>query len=218
MAALNNNLTQETASEPNKQDNILRELNPHLSLDEVDILYHLAVDTSDLEGLRNKYRDVKFVCMGGSRGRVENFAKQAYEAMSGYYSMRKLFHTYTYSYIILAPDAHTNDIARRAGRFVMYKVGPVLTLNHGMGFGSLNIALHEVAKLLRYAGAKDFSFIRMGTSGGLGAEPGTVIITKEAYDATCEPGYEVVSCGKKVRYDAKADEKLNEGVFFHSLP
>jgi len=83
-----------------------------------------------------------------------------------------------------------------------------------MGFGSLNIALHEVAKLLRYAGAKDFSFIRMGTSGGLGAEPGTVIITKEAYDATCEPGYEVVSCGKKVRYDAKADEKLNEGIFF----
>jgi len=96
----------------------------------------------------------------------------------------------------------------------MYKVGPVLTLNHGMGFGSLNIALHEVAKLLRYAGATDFSFIRMGTSGGLGAEPGTVIITKEAYDATCEPGYEVVSCGKKVRYDATADKKLNEGSYF----
>jgi len=195
MATLNNNLAQEV-SDHNKRDNILRELNPHLSLDEVDILYHLAVDTSDLEGLRNKYRDVKFVCMGGSRGRVENFARQAYEAMSGYYSM--------------SPDAHTNDIARRAGRFVMYKVGPVLTLNHGMGFGSLNIALHEVAKLLRYAGAIDFSFIRMGTSGGLGAEPGTVIITKEAYDATCEPGYEVVSCGKKVRYGAKADEMLNE--------
>jgi len=93
MSTLNNNVAQEV-SEPNKQDNILRELNPHLSFDEVDILYHLAVDTSDLEGLKNKYRDVKFVCMGGSRGRVENFARQAYEAMSGYYSMRMLINQF----------------------------------------------------------------------------------------------------------------------------
>ena len=54
----------------------------------------------------------------------------------------------------------------------MYKIGPILTLNHGMGFGSLSIALHEVAKLLQYAGATDFCFVRMGTSGGLGADPG----------------------------------------------
>ena len=54
----------------------------------------------------------------------------------------------------------------------MFKLGPVLTLNHGMGFGSASIALHEVAKLLRYAGATDYDFIRMGTSGGLGVEPG----------------------------------------------
>ena len=91
-SALNNNAAQALASElPNKQDNILRQLNPHLSVDEVDILYHLAVDTSDLEAIKRKYADVKFVCMGGSRGRVENFARQAYEAMSGYYSMRKPF-------------------------------------------------------------------------------------------------------------------------------
>ena len=61
-------------------------------------------------------------------------------------------------------------------RFVMYKIGPILALNHGMGFGSLSIALHEVAKLLQYAGATNFCFVRMGTSGGLGADPGTVII------------------------------------------
>ena len=91
-SALNNNAAQAVSSTelPNKQDNILRQLNPHLSVDEVDILYHLAVDTSDLEAIKRKYGDVKFVCMGGSRGRVENFARQAYEAMSGYYSMRKL--------------------------------------------------------------------------------------------------------------------------------
>jgi len=73
----------------------------------------------------------------------------------------------------------------------MFKVGPILALNHGMGFGSVAIALHEVAKLLRYAGATDYCFVRMGTSGGLGADPGHVIITNEGYDATLTPGYEV---------------------------
>ena len=44
-------------------------------------------------------------------------------------------------------------MAASAGRYVMYKIGPILTLNHGMGMPSLSIALHEVVKLLFYAGA-----------------------------------------------------------------
>ena len=39
---------------------------------------------------------------------------------------------------------------------------------HGMGVPSASILLHEVLKLLHYAGAKDVVLFRMGTSGGLG--------------------------------------------------
>ena len=39
------------------------------------------------------------------------------------------------------------------------------------------VLLHEMAKLLHYAGAKDVAFIRIGTSGGIGSEPGTIIVT-----------------------------------------
>ena len=49
------------------------------------------------------------------------------------------------------------NIAASAGRYVMYKVGPILTLNHGMGMASLSIALHEVVKLLHYARASGIS-------------------------------------------------------------
>ena len=45
------------------------------------------------------------------------------------------------------------NLAASAGRYVMYKIGPILTLNHGMGMPSLSIALHEIVKLLFYAGA-----------------------------------------------------------------
>ena len=42
-------------------------------------------------------------------------------------------------------------------------------LQHGMGVPSASILLHELFKLLHYAGAKDVTLFRMGTSGGLGS-------------------------------------------------
>ena len=42
----------------------------------------------------------------------------------------------------------------------MYKVGPVLSISHGMGIPSAGILLHEVIKLMYHAGVKDPVFIR----------------------------------------------------------
>ena len=75
-----------------------------------------------------------------------------------------------------------------------------------MGFGCLSIALHEVVKLLHYAEATDVSLIRMGTSGGLGVEPGNVILTKNGYDATLQEGHEVTTVGKKTRFPSPSGE------------
>ena len=75
---------------------------------DVDILYHLGIDTSDLASIKSKFGDVKVIAMGGSRGRVITFAKYAYEQLKTYYSMEE-------------EDA-TTDLAKKAGRFVMYKV------------------------------------------------------------------------------------------------
>ena len=41
-----------------------------------------------------------------------------------------------------------------------------------MGAPSLSILLHELAKLLHYAEATNFIFMRIGTCGSLGLEPG----------------------------------------------
>ena len=42
----------------------------------------------------------------------------------------------------------------------MYKVGPVLSISHGMGIPSASILLHEVIKLMYHAGVKDPVFFR----------------------------------------------------------
>ncbi|VDO83176.1 unnamed protein product, partial [Onchocerca flexuosa] len=51
---------------------------------------------------------------------------------------------------------------------------------HGIGIPSLSIVIVELIKLLYYAKAKDVLAIRMGTSGGVGAAPGTVVLTSAA--------------------------------------
>ncbi len=61
----------------------------------------------------------------------------------------------------------------------MYKVGPVLVASHGMGQPSISILLHELVKLARYAKMDNPIFFRLGTSGGLGVLPGTVVIASE---------------------------------------
>lgn len=66
-------------------------------------------------------------------------------------------------------------------------------LQHGMGIPSVGILLHEVIKLMYHAQVKDPIFFRIGTSGGVGLEGGTVVISEEAVDGTLSPFFELVS-------------------------
>jgi len=84
------------------------------------------------------------------------------------------------------------DLAEDAHRYALYKVGPVLCASHGIGGPSISILLHELIKLMHYAKCQNPIFFRIGTCGGIGVEPGTVIITSEALDGQLRPVYEVV--------------------------
>ena len=60
---------------------------------------------------------------------MENFAHKVKEALG-----------LEENIVNLAPD----------GRFVLFKIGPVLAVNHGMGMGSTSIMLNEILKLVHY--------------------------------------------------------------------
>lgn len=62
-----------------------------------------------------------------------------------------------------------------------------------MGQPSISILLHELIKLMFHAGVKDPIFFRLGTCGGLGVEPGTVVITTEPLNGMLEPVHMNVS-------------------------
>lgn len=130
--------------------------------------------------------------MGGTPKRMENFA---------HFIMAEIGYK-------LPAGTQLQDISAFSYRYSMYKVGPVLSVSHGMGVPSVGILLHEMIKLMYHAKCKDPMFIRIGTCGGVGVEGGTVVITEEAVDGLLRNTYELSILGKLVQRPAKLDRKL----------
>ncbi|KAH8390329.1 uridine phosphorylase 1 [Drosophila serrata] len=166
-------------------------LNPCLKCLKPDILYHLGMDTETTD-FPKVFGDVRFVIMGGTKGRMEHFA---------YYVMQEIG-------LKINAATQLRDMAEAGNRFSMFKVGPVLCVSHGIGCPSISILLHELIKVMYHAKCQDPVFIRMGTCGGIGVEPGTVIISSEAVDGRLNPAHEILVQGAIERYDSTLDENL----------
>lgn len=164
--------------------------NPHLDSLKDDILYHFSLGTNT-HNLPAMFGDVKFVCVGGSPWRMKSFI----EYIAAELCMED-------------PKSEYPNICAGTDRYAMYKVGPVLSVSHGMGIPSIAIMLHELIKLLHHAHCTDVTIIRIGTSGGIGLEPGTVVVTKQSVDATFLPKFEQVILGKTVVRNTDLDQSL----------
>ena len=127
--------------------------NQNLEKMERDYLYHLGLTKHDAE----HYRDIKYLVIGGTNDRMTKFAYQIAQELG-------------------LQEKHVESVGMHK-RYVIYKVGPVLVCSHGMGGPSISILLHEIGKLLKYAGA-DCVWLRIGTCGGLGVEGGTLVLSE----------------------------------------
>lgn len=173
------------------QEGPLQVRNPHICQMKEDILYHIALGNKTHD-LKDMFNDVKFVCFGGSPNRMRSFAKYLIKALK----------------YRLPAGQDLCDIAHGSDRYQLYKVGPVISVSHGMGIPSLSIIFHEIYKLLHHAECKDVIFFRIGTSGGLGLEPGSVVITSEAVDGLLRPYMEVATLGMLLQHPSRLDHKL----------
>ncbi|XP_046357428.2 uridine phosphorylase 1-like isoform X4 [Haliotis rufescens] len=164
--------------------------NPHLAQMTDDNLYHFGISRTshDLPAL---FGDVKFVCVGGSARRMENFA---------HYIGKELG--------VVSANERLPNLAGNSDRFVLYKAGPVLSANHGIGVPSMSVALHELLKMLFYARSRDVTFIRIGTCGGIGVPPGSVIVSNAAVNGKMEPAFETVVLAKGIHRPIIVDQEL----------
>lgn len=95
------------------------------------------------------------------------------------------------------------DLSAGGHRYALFKEGPVLCVSHGVGSSTFSVVLHEMLKLVKYAKCHDPIIIRIGTCGGVGVQPGTVVVTKDAFNGYLKNEHEIVS---KFQYTAQATE------------
>lgn len=164
--------------------------NKYLDQLKTDNFHHLGFST-ETRDVKKLFSDVKFVCLSGSVSRVEKFAK------------------FLNTELKLVKDEDLVNLCT-TDRYVMYKVGPVLIANHGMGVPSTSIILNELFKLLHYAEVKDVIFFRLGTCGGLGVEPGTVVLTRRAVNGLLIPSYTQMVLGEVVDHDTEFKHMLHD--------
>lgn len=165
----------------------VRILNQALDSGSEDYLYHFGISKS-LVDIPKQFGDVKFVCTGGSPTRMKLYAEMFAKENE----------------LQASKDLSSSD------RFVMYKTGPVLWVNHGMGTPSLSIMIVELIKLLYYARATDVAVFRLGTSGGLGMPPGTVLISSGCFNGELQECYTQYILGKKVQRPTVLDQGLRK--------
>ncbi|RLN31962.1 hypothetical protein BBO99_00003979 [Phytophthora kernoviae] len=179
------------------QDTMTHVQNSHIRDMTSDVLFHIGLQcsTEERQQIIDTFGDVKFFVTGGSAERMTHFAHAIAKELG-----------------ISTPYGYALNPIGSTSRYTLYKVGPVLVANHGIGMPSISILLHEVTKLLDYAKASNATYIRMGTSGGIGVEPGTVVITSEGVNNKMESVDEVAVLGSTVRRPAICSPEVREEI------
>jgi len=172
--------------------------NPNLATLGGDYLYHLGfasgVDESGKEQLEELFSDVKFFFCGGSADRMAEYANRVAANFVGT------------KYEV--PFGQAPVPIGKQERYSIFKVGPTLISSHGMGQPSISILLHEVTKMLEYAKATDVEYFRLGSSGGIGIAPGSVVVTSGGLNGELKPVYTLPILGKLVDRPAVIDPSL----------
>ena len=171
----------------------MAQLEPALKGETVDYLYHFGVCSSD-EILKDM-KDLKAIVMAGSADRIKRMAKT--------WSQKN-----NKAQIIKFPKEE---------RFSVYYTNGVLFSSHGMGMPSISIAVQELMKLVYFVKKGNLSemdkvfWCRVGTSGGVGLVPGSVVITTEALLPDFKP-YRLFVTGKEHFFESKFPEKCIDEI------
>ncbi len=164
-----------------------------LSGEIVDYLYHFGISSAD--EIINSMKDLKAIVLGGSPHRITRMAK----TWSDKNKKAKL---------LKFPKDE---------RFTVFYTDGVLFSSHGMGMPSMSIAIQELMKLVYFVKKGDLNEVekvfwcRVGTSGGVGIEPGSVVISTESVLPDLKP-YRVFVAGEEYYFSSKFPEKCIDEI------
>jgi len=157
-----------------------------------DVYYHFGVASDD--PILKKFRDVKAVVLCGSGGRIIEFAEKWSKKRK-----RKIY------------------ALPKEERFVTRYCDGVLFASHGMGMPSASICVQELMRMVYFLKDGNLEemdkvfWTRVGTSGGVGLEGGTVVVTTEGLMADMKP-YRVLVGEREHYFDGDFPKDVAQGI------
>lgn len=103
------------------------------------------------------------------------------------------------------------NLLPNSSAYAAYKIKNILLVSHGMGNPSILTLLTSLTPLLNLYN-NNFKLIRVGTSGGIGINAGTVVLTQNSYTADIINGYPIFHNNIKTIYPTTMDLKLNQTI------
>lgn len=110
-------------------------------------------------------------------------------------------------------DACQYDYSRTDRFTVLLPVPSVLIATHGIGLGSIDCLLNDLHHLLTISTVSNFCYLRIGSSGGLGISPGTIVVTRNALNGCLKPEMSLAVLGSTTYLPAKLDISLSQKLF-----
>eukprot|EP01083_Nonionella_stella_P229189 811499_1 len=98
--------------------------------------------------------------------------------------------------------------------FKIYKIGCILSCSHGMGITSVALFLNELIHIMQISKNNNFELLRFGSSGGIGVEGGTLIITTHSIDPVyMQPEWVYYSCGQKIKQECIYNTQMYKRLY-----
>ncbi|MCX8514060.1 MAG: hypothetical protein ORN24_00660 [Burkholderiales bacterium] len=170
-------------------------INPNLAKIGLNGFYIKAFKLLLNQNIIQQYSGIKLVCMQGSIDRARILAQKL-----------------AAQFLQINPNNFIPVNLTENDDFHCYRVGQVLCASHGMGNPSIITFLDAISKIMYFAGNLDVEYVRIGTSGGINVNPGSVILTQKSYMPNLIPEFKLYPLGKEVIYPTHMNEELNQKI------
>lgn len=151
-----------------------------------EFFYHIGLSK---DTAKRECKEIQYVCVAGTDERAERIANKLSESLLD------------------------TPLLLGKNRFVVYKVKNVIVASHGMGGPSLSICINELLQCFKISENKEnVVFFRIGTCGGIGVKPGSVVVTSEALNEYLEPYYNNIVLFQERKHRTYMDPKVVEEI------
>ena len=154
---------------------------------------YLGIESISRQQIIEKFGNIRFVVIMGPESRAERIAKLCVSKLNASKNYEKIGSSEFFS---------------------LFKIGCILSCSHGMGLSSVCLFMNELFRIFNIAQNGDFELMRLGSSGGVGVEGGTLLVSTHCLDPiSMKPEWTYFSCGHQMTSECILNAQMYKRLY-----